>query len=184
MVDQLEDKNPYGFKPVSSRRVSEAIFDQIREKILRGEIRPNDRLPSERALMEIFGRSRPTIREALRMLERSGLITTIPGSGGSVVKEISSQTVEQSLEGMVLQKSITPSTCTNFARLMKPPMSRGLSSAAPRKIFWICAGSSSVPKLVVMIGRSFSPAILIFTWLWPGPAKTRCRPLFTPSFPN
>ncbi|MGI6326210.1 MAG: FadR/GntR family transcriptional regulator [Saccharofermentanales bacterium] len=108
MVDQLEDKNPYGFKPVSSRRVSEAIFDQIREKILRGEIRPNDRLPSERALMEIFGRSRPTIREALRMLERSGLITTIPGSGGSVVKEISSQTVEQSLEGMVLQKSITP----------------------------------------------------------------------------
>ncbi|MGI6333199.1 MAG: FadR/GntR family transcriptional regulator [Saccharofermentanales bacterium] len=108
MADQLEDKNPYGFKPVSSRRMSEAIFDQIREKILRGEIRPNDRLPSERTLMEIFGRSRPTIREALRMLERSGLITTIPGSGGSIVKEISSQTVEQSLEGMVLQKSISP----------------------------------------------------------------------------
>ena len=108
MVDHLEVPNHYGFKPVASQRVSEAIFQQIREKILCGEFRPNDRLPSERTLIEIFQRSRPTIREALRMLERSGLIKTIPGSGGAVVKEISSQNIEQSLEGMVLQKSISP----------------------------------------------------------------------------
>lgn len=108
MDNHNEINNQYGFMPVSNRRMSEAIFDQIRKKILKGEIKPNDRLPSERMLMEIFQRSRPTIREALRMLERSGLIRTIPGSGGSIVKEISSQTVEQSLEGMVLQKSVSP----------------------------------------------------------------------------
>lgn len=108
MADHLEVYNQYGFKPVASQRVSEAIFQQIREKILHGEFKPNDRLPSERSLMEIFQRSRPTIREALRMLERSGLIMTIPGSGGAVVKEITSQNLEQSLEGMVLQKSISP----------------------------------------------------------------------------
>lgn len=108
METSNESNNLYGFKPVASRRMSEAIFEQIREKIFKGDIRPNDRLPSERMLMEIFQRSRPTIREALRMLERSGLIVTIPGSGGSIVKEISSQTVEQSLEGMVLQKSVSP----------------------------------------------------------------------------
>jgi len=108
MADDVEVPNHYGFKPVASQRVAEAIFQQIREKILRGDFKPNDRLPSERTLIEIFQRSRPTIREALRMLERSGLIMTIPGSGGAVVKEISSQNVEQSLEGMVLQKSISP----------------------------------------------------------------------------
>lgn len=108
MADHVEVPNPYGFMPVASQRVSEAIFRQIREKILCGDFRPNDRLPSERTLIEIFQRSRPTIREALRMLERSGLIMTIPGSGGAVVKEISSQNIEQTLEGMVLQKSISP----------------------------------------------------------------------------
>lgn len=114
MADHGDAVNSFGFKPVSSQRMSEAIFEQIREKILRGELKPNDRLPSERALIEIFQRSRPTIREALRMLERSGLIMTIPGSGGSVIKEISSQNIEQSLEGMVLQKSITPMDLYEF----------------------------------------------------------------------
>lgn len=114
MADRSDDNNAYGFKPVSSQRMSEAIFEQIREKILHGELKPNDRLPSERALIEIFQRSRPTIREALRMLERSGLIMTIPGSGGSIIKEISSQNVEQSLEGMVLQRSISPKDLYEF----------------------------------------------------------------------
>jgi GntR family transcriptional regulator, transcriptional repressor for pyruvate dehydrogenase complex len=108
MTDHSEDANSFGFKPVASQRMSEAIFEQIRDKILKGELKPDDRLPSERALIDIFQRSRPTIREALRMLERSGLIMTIPGSGGSVVRAITSQNVEQPLEGMVLQKNISP----------------------------------------------------------------------------
>ncbi len=107
MTERGEDKN-MGFVPVTGKRVSEAIFAQIQEKILSGELKPNDRLPSERTLMEIFQRSRPTIREALRMLERSGMIMTIPGSGGAVIKEISPANVEQPLEGMVLQKSVSP----------------------------------------------------------------------------
>lgn len=114
MRDQNHNFNQFGFKPVASKRMSEAIFEQIREKILRGELKPNDRLPSERTLIDIFQRSRPTIREALRMLERSGLIMTIPGSGGAVVKEITSQNIEQSLEGMMLQKSISPTDLYEF----------------------------------------------------------------------
>lgn len=97
------------FEPVSAQKVSEAIFEQIRDKILKGELKPNDRLPSERALINIFHRSRPTIREALRMLERSGFIETIPGSGGAVIKEVSTSTVEQPLINMILLKRIKPS---------------------------------------------------------------------------
>ena len=60
------------FRPVETKRASEAIFDQIKDLIMRGKLRPGDRLPSERSMIEMFQRSRPTIREALRMLERAG----------------------------------------------------------------------------------------------------------------
>jgi GntR family transcriptional repressor for pyruvate dehydrogenase complex len=107
MAEQNNKNKDLKFVPVTTRRVSEGIFEQIRDKILRGELKPNDRLPSERALIDIFQRSRPTIREALRMLERSGLIETIPGSGGAVIKNVSISTVEQPLESMILLKRIT-----------------------------------------------------------------------------
>ena len=64
---------------VLNKKASESIFEEIRERILKGELRPNDRLPSERALIDVYHRSRPTIREALRMLEHAGLIMSIPG---------------------------------------------------------------------------------------------------------
>lgn len=90
--------NDNKFHPVTVKRASEEIFDQIRGLISRGEIRPGDRLPSERSMMDMFQRSRPTIREALRMLERSGYIRTIPGSNGAIVLEPDEHFVQQSME--------------------------------------------------------------------------------------
>ena len=87
--------------PIESKRSSEAIFEQIRGKIMSGEIRPGDRLPSERAMMDMLEKSRPTIREALRMLECAGLVRIIPGSGGAMVIEPSNATLEQPLESML-----------------------------------------------------------------------------------
>ena len=52
-------------------------------------------------MMEMLKRSRPTIREALRMLERAGFIKTIPGSNGAIVQELSTKGVEQSIENML-----------------------------------------------------------------------------------
>lgn len=75
------------FQPAVTKRASEIIVEQIRERILRGELKPGDRLPSERNMMEMFQRSRPTVREALRMLERGGYIRTIAGSNGALVLE-------------------------------------------------------------------------------------------------
>lgn len=93
--------------PVTTHRASEAIYDQIKNLIISGELKPGDRLPSERNLMTMLQRSRPPIREALRMLERSGLIKTIPGSGGAVVMKVSSKTVEQPLENMISLNQIS-----------------------------------------------------------------------------
>ena len=50
-------------QPVQTRRASEEIYNQIRQLILDGEIHPGERLPSERKMMDMMHRSRPTIRE-------------------------------------------------------------------------------------------------------------------------
>lgn len=67
-------------RPVETQRASAAIYEQVKGLILDGQLKPGDRLPSERALMDLMGRSRPTIREALRMLERDGFIHTVPAA--------------------------------------------------------------------------------------------------------
>lgn len=85
------------FKPVETRRASQAIYEQVRELIISGELKPGDRLPSERNMLELFQRSRPTIREALRMLERAGYIRTTPGSNGAVVMLPNDKNLEDSL---------------------------------------------------------------------------------------
>lgn len=87
--------------PVETQRASEAIYDQIKALIVEGQLKPGDRLPSERSLMEAIARSRPTIREALRMLEREGLIHTVPGGSGAVVQQPSADIVTQSLDTML-----------------------------------------------------------------------------------
>lgn len=70
------------FTRVASGRVSELIVDQVRELIREGKLRAGDRLPSERELCEHFGVSRVTVREALRMLEGSGLVDIRLGARG------------------------------------------------------------------------------------------------------
>lgn len=72
------------FKPVVHKRISESIFEQIEEMILAGKLSPGERLPSERTLMQLYKRSHPTIREALRMLESAGYIEVIPGDGAMI----------------------------------------------------------------------------------------------------
>ena len=88
-------------RPVETQRASAAIYEQVKGLILDGQLKPGDRLPSERSLMEVMGRSRPTIREALRMLERDGFIHTVPGGSGAVVQQPSADLVVQSLDAML-----------------------------------------------------------------------------------
>ena len=83
-------------------RASEVIYDQIYLKIASGDLRPGDTLPSERELAEQFHRSRPSVREALRMLQQDGLLKISLGSaGGAVVQSISLKTVEEPLKKLV-----------------------------------------------------------------------------------
>jgi GntR family transcriptional regulator, transcriptional repressor for pyruvate dehydrogenase complex len=60
------------------------IYSDILNRIIEGEYRAGDRLPTEHALAERFETSRPTVREALAQLRADGIIATRHGSGTTV----------------------------------------------------------------------------------------------------
>ena len=74
------------FQPATTKRASEVIYDQIYQKIASGALRPGDSLPSERELAEQFHRSRPSVREALRMLQQ---MYNVFGAGVHTVNAVS-----------------------------------------------------------------------------------------------
>ncbi|MCC8049647.1 MAG: GntR family transcriptional regulator [Clostridiales bacterium] len=74
----------------------DVVFQTLRQAILRGEIRPGERL-MEIHLAQKLGVSRTPVREAIRMLELEGLVTTIPRRG-AVVADITVSDMEDVLE--------------------------------------------------------------------------------------
>lgn len=105
------------FQPVQTKRASEEIYEQIRQLILDGEIQPGERLPSERKMMDMMHRSRPTIREAMRMLEREGYIKIYSGSSGAIVQEISVDNAVQSLETIMQLQQLDMKNILEFRRM-------------------------------------------------------------------
>ncbi|WP_420568575.1 FadR/GntR family transcriptional regulator [Thalassovita sp.] len=69
------------FQKVQPEKLSAAVTRQIELLILRGILRPGERLPSERELSEKLGVSRPSLREAIAELQDKGLLTTRAGAG-------------------------------------------------------------------------------------------------------
>jgi GntR family transcriptional repressor for pyruvate dehydrogenase complex len=62
------------FERLSRQSVPEEIIENVKEKIISGELKPGDQLPSETKLSEMFGVGRGTIREALKVMFYLGLI--------------------------------------------------------------------------------------------------------------
>lgn len=75
------------FMPIKPRKVSAQIADQIRSSILTGTFSPGEKLQPERELAELFGVSRPSVREALNILASAGLVESHQG-GGTIVRSL------------------------------------------------------------------------------------------------
>lgn len=96
------------FEPARGRRVFDDIISQLRERLKSGQLRPGDRLPSERELAEHFSVSRNTVREALRMLEIAGLVKIKKGAtGGAFIADGDPAVVSRSLADMLTLSSFT-----------------------------------------------------------------------------
>ena len=78
------------FQPIQPEKLSSAVIRQIELLILRGILRPGDRLPSERDLAERLAVSRPSLRDAIADLQSRGLLTRRAGSGIFVAEVLGS----------------------------------------------------------------------------------------------
>jgi GntR family transcriptional repressor for pyruvate dehydrogenase complex len=108
------------FDKVSVGRISETIVDQIRQLMRQGQLRPGDRLPAERDLCERFGVSRVTVREALRMLESSGLVEIRVGArGGAFVTAPTSEHIGDGLADMLTLSALTAADVTEVRLILE-----------------------------------------------------------------
>jgi GntR family transcriptional repressor for pyruvate dehydrogenase complex len=87
-------------KTIKIKRITEEIVSQIREQIAKGELKAGDRLPSERDMARQLGVSRPTVREALQVLEHTGFVEILQGSG-TYIKDISKPSLTDPLQILI-----------------------------------------------------------------------------------
>lgn len=71
-------------QPIRTPRTFEAAIEEILAGIERSRLRPGTRLPNEAELAGQLDISKPTLRQALRVLERSGVIVVRAGKGGGI----------------------------------------------------------------------------------------------------
>lgn len=105
------------------RAVAEALKDWISENALG----PGDRLPQEKALIELFNASRGTVREALKLLEAQDLVSIRTGPrGGAYVKDVSLKRATELLGNYFFFKKITIHDIYAVRIRLEPELAAGL----------------------------------------------------------
>jgi GntR family transcriptional regulator, transcriptional repressor for pyruvate dehydrogenase complex len=114
-------------------KTAELVAGHIRRQIVTRQLHDGAALPTETSLMEEFGISRPTLREAFRILESEGLITVRRGArGGARVQEPSAE-VAAGYAGLVLQHRNTTIADVVAARvIVEGPAARMLAERRSR----------------------------------------------------
>jgi GntR family transcriptional repressor for pyruvate dehydrogenase complex len=122
---------------IRTPRPFERAFDEIVGGVAGARLRRGDRLPNEAELSEQLGISKPTLRQALRVLERSGMLVVRPGKGGGIFVaselpphdalsaniDLETEAVVETLrgrrilEGAVVRASVAAATNDDFAEL-------------------------------------------------------------------
>ena len=87
-------------KPIKVKRVSDQAFEQIRDLIFRGQLKPAEQIMPERELAQALGVSRPTVREAIKQLVTMGLLEHRQGQG-TYVRSIHDQRGLNPLAAMI-----------------------------------------------------------------------------------
>jgi GntR family transcriptional repressor for pyruvate dehydrogenase complex len=96
-----------GYTPIKRQaKLSSQVAEQIQQLILSRDLKPGDRLPTERELGDTFEVSRTVIREAIRTLEARGLVKSQTGSG-TYVRAMKGSDVATSL-GMYINTQRKP----------------------------------------------------------------------------
>lgn len=107
-------------KPIAYKRAHEQISEQLLELIRSGKLNPGQQLPSERDLCKIFDVSRPTVREALTVLEVAGIVEMRPGRGAYVT----AKTVPFTQGVLQVDSGVAPSDLLELRMIIEPEAAR------------------------------------------------------------
>ena len=118
-----------GARP-APREKPQLIADEIRQLIVRGDLSDGESLGREPDLVERFGVSRPSLREALRILEAEGLITVKRGVLGGIVVHRPDERMTARTAALLLQARNVPLTDVYDARSMIEPVAARLVAAS------------------------------------------------------
>jgi DNA-binding FadR family transcriptional regulator len=117
-----------------TREKPQQIADELRQLIIVGELDEGDSLGHEPDLIERFGVSRPSLREALRILEAEGLITVVRGVQGGVVVHRPDKRLTARTAALVLQsRNVSLADVFEARTIIEPAAVRLVASGRNRK---------------------------------------------------
>ena len=116
------------------REKPQQIADELRGLIVSGALSEGESLGHEPDLVERFGVSRPSLREALRILEAEGLITVVRGVRGGVIVHAPDQRVTARAAALLLQaRNVSLADVCEARSLLEPIAARSITRARGRK---------------------------------------------------
>ena len=127
----------------------DVVFNTLREAILKGELKPGERL-MELQLAAKLGVSRTPIREAIRMLEQEGLAVTIPRKGAEVAKM-----TEKDMEDVLQIRDALDALTETMHEFEESTKSKDLKKIAAADVQFhdIIYQATGNPKLVNMLNN-------------------------------
>jgi len=117
----------------TNREKPQLIADELRALIVNGRLSEGDSLGREPDLVERFGVSRPSLREALRILEAEGLISVVRGALGGVVVHEPNGRMTARTAALVLQSRNVPLADVDDARRLLEPMAAATIARSARR---------------------------------------------------
>jgi GntR family transcriptional repressor for pyruvate dehydrogenase complex len=116
------------------REKPQQIADELRRLIIAGELDEGDSLGHEPDLIERFGVSRPSLREALRILETEGLISVLRGVQGGVVVHRPDHRLTARTAALVLQtRNVSLADVFQARTIIEPSAVRLVASSRGRR---------------------------------------------------
>lgn len=117
-------------KPLREPKMADRVASSLRRLVVRGDIAPGTMLPPESELMVRFGVSRPTLREALRVLESESLIKVERGArGGARVQRPRHRTLARYASLLLTHEGVTLKDVYDARRTLEVSMVMELATA-------------------------------------------------------
>lgn len=116
--------------PITAQKIAEIVAGQLRRQIVRRDLVAGSLLPPENVLLEQFNVSRPTLREAYRILETEALITVRRGAVGGALVNAPDEDSAARYAGLVLEyRQATLADVYGARAVIEPACVRALALA-------------------------------------------------------